>query len=259
MPNHATWENAGVQARNAFRNAASCRKIVESKPICQFPYPGARKFARKPAKGGGLPLARRRACGKVKAITLKGIAMNYRQVTLHPESRIAPNATLVGNVSVEKDATILFGATLRGDYGSRIVVGEGSNIQENACVHLDYDQDCIVGRGVTVGHGAVIHGCFLEDNVLVGMGAVVMNGAVIGKNSLVAAGALVTEGTIVPSGSLVVGCPGKVRRQLTPEEIEANRVAAEGYAQIGADLVENGIIYAGKDVPRDLMTIALAE
>lgn len=185
--------------------------------------------------------------------------MNYRQVTLHPESRIAPNATLVGNVHVDKDATILFGATLRGDYGSRIVVGEGSNIQENACVHLDYDQDCIVGRGVTVGHGAVIHGCFLEDNVLVGMGAVVMNGAVIGKNSLVAAGALVTEGTIVPEGSLVVGCPAKVRRQLSSEEIEGNRTAAEGYAQIGADLVENGIVYAGKDVPNNLMTIALAK
>lgn len=113
--------------------------------------------------------------------------MDYRQVTVHPESRIAPNATLVGHVEVAKDATILFNATLRGDYGSRIVVGEGSNVQENSCLHLDYNQDCIVGRGVTIGHGAVAHGCTLGDNVLVGMGAVVMNGAVIGANSLVAA------------------------------------------------------------------------
>lgn len=80
--------------------------------------------------------------------------MNYRQVTVHPESRIAPNATLVGQVEVAKDATILFNATLRGDYGSRIVVGEGSNVQENSCLHLDFNQDCIVGRGVTIDTGA---------------------------------------------------------------------------------------------------------
>ena len=185
--------------------------------------------------------------------------MNYRQVRLHPECRIAPNATLVGNVEVEKDATVLFGATLRGDYGSRIVIGEGSNVQENACLHLDYNQDCIVGRGVTIGHGAIVHGCTLGDNVLVGMGAVVMNGAVIGNNSLVAAGALVTEGTVVPEGSLVVGCPGKVRRTLSEEEIEGNRVAAQGYAEIGAELVANDVLHAGKDVPNDIRTIALAE
>ena len=182
--------------------------------------------------------------------------MNYRQVTVHPESRIAPNATLVGPVEVAKDATIRFNATLRGDYGSRIVVGEGSNVQENSCLHLDFNQDCIVGRGVTIGHGAVVHGCTLGDNVLVGMGAVVMNGAVIGANSLVAAGALVTEGT---QGSLVVGVPAKVRRQLTLEEIEGNREAARGYAAIGRDLAEQGILYWGADIPADARTIALAQ
>lgn len=185
--------------------------------------------------------------------------MNYRQVTVHPESHIAPNATLVGRVEVAKDATILFNATLRGDYGNRIVVGEGSNVQENSCLHLDFNQDCIVGRGVTIGHGAVVHGCTLGDNVLVGMGAVVMNGAVIGANSLVAAGALVTEGTQVPEGSLVVGVPAKVRRQLTLEEIEGNREAARGYAAIGRDLAEQGILYWGADIPADARTIALAQ
>ncbi|WP_217952948.1 gamma carbonic anhydrase family protein [Adlercreutzia caecimuris] len=183
--------------------------------------------------------------------------MTYRQVTLHPAARIAPNATLVGHVEVAENATILFNACLRGDYGSRIVVGPGSNVQENACLHLDYDRDCIVGAGCTIGHGAVVHGCTLGDNVLVGMGAVVMNGAVIGDNSLVAAGALVTEGMAVPEGSLVVGVPAKVRRALTPEEIEGNREAAAGYAAIGAELVEEGILYAGADVPRDIRTIAL--
>ena len=184
--------------------------------------------------------------------------MTYRNVSLHPACRIAPNATLVGNVEVAGNATILFNATLRGDYGSRIRIGEGSNVQENSCLHLDYDQDCLVGRGVTIGHGAVVHGCILGDNVLVGMGAVVMNGAVIGDNSLVAAGALVTEGMVVPEGSLVVGVPAKVRRALTPEEIEGNRDAAAGYVAIGAELVEEGILYAGADVPRDIRTIALA-
>ena len=120
--------------------------------------------------------------------------MDYRQVTVHPEAHIAPNATLVGKVDVAAGATVLFNATLRGDYGSRIAVGEGSNIQENACVHLDFDQDCLIGRGVTIGHGAVVHGCTLGDNVLVGMGAIVMNGARVGDNSLVAAGALVLFG-----------------------------------------------------------------
>lgn len=184
--------------------------------------------------------------------------MTYRNVKLHPASRIAPNATLVGNVEVAENATILFNATLRGDYGSRICIGEGSNVQENSCLHLDYDQDCIVGRGVTIGHGAVVHGCTLGDNVLVGMGAVVMNGANIGANSLVAAGALVTEGMQVPEGSLVVGVPAKVRRALTDEEIAGNREAAEGYAAIGAELVAENILYAGADVPRDIRTIALA-
>ena len=87
--------------------------------------------------------------------------MDYRQVTVHPESRIAPNATLVGNVEVAKDATILFNATLRGDYGSRVVGGAPACRRAAAC--LDFNQDCIVGRGVTIGHGAVVHGCTLGE------------------------------------------------------------------------------------------------
>lgn len=183
--------------------------------------------------------------------------MDYRQVKIHPEARIAPNATIIGHVEIDRTATVLFNVTMRGDYDSCIRIGEGSNVQENSCLHLDYHQDCTVGRGCTIGHGAIVHGCTLGDNVLVGMGAVVMNGAVIGDNSLVAAGALVTEGMAVPEGSLVVGVPAKVRRALTPEEIEGNREAAAGYAAIGAELVEEGILYAGADVPRDIRTIAL--
>lgn len=135
--------------------------------------------------------------------------MDYRQVTVHPEAHIAPNATLVGKVDVAAGATVLFNATLRGDYGSRIAVGEGSNIQENACVHLDFDQDCLIGRGVTIGHGAVVHGCTLGDNVLVGMGAIVMNGARVGDNSLVAAGASCPRAWRCRKGRSWWACPAR--------------------------------------------------
>ncbi|MEB1813488.1 gamma carbonic anhydrase family protein [Adlercreutzia mucosicola] len=184
--------------------------------------------------------------------------MDYRQVKIHPEARIAPNATIIGHVEIDRTATVLFNVTMRGDYDSCIRIGEGSNVQENSCLHLDYHQDCTVGRGCTIGHGAIVHGCTLGDNVLVGMGATVMNGAVVGSNSLIAAGALVTEGAQIPEGSLVVGVPGRVRRALTAEEIASNREAAEGYAAVGHDLAEQGILYYGADLPSDIRTIALA-
>lgn len=183
--------------------------------------------------------------------------MDYYQLKIDPEARIAPNATVIGDVTVEKDAVILFNAALRGDYGSRIVVGEGSSVQENCCVHLGAASDCIIGRGVTVGHGAIIHGCTIGDNTLVGMGSIIMDGAVIGKDCIIGAGALVTGGTQIPDGMLVLGSPAKAKRPLSQEEIAQNRVDAEGYVAIGKDLVENGIIYDGASLPADIMTIAV--
>lgn len=183
--------------------------------------------------------------------------MSYRSITVHPEARVASNATVVGNVSLDKDAVVLFGATLRGDCGGRIEVGEGANIQEGACLHVSRGADCILGRGVTVGHGAVVHGCVVGDNTLVGMGAVVMDRAVVGRDCLVAAGALVTGGTVVPDGSLVMGSPAKVRRPLSPQEVERIRESAEEYVQIGKDLAAEGIIYDGASIPKGLMTIPL--
>lgn len=184
--------------------------------------------------------------------------MDYCQVVINPSSHIAPNATIIGNVHIGEDVTVLFNATLRGDCGSHIVIGARSNVQENCCIHLNAENDCIVGSGVTVGHGAIIHGCVIGDNTLVGMGSIIMNGAVIGKNCIVGAGSLVTGGTQIPDNTLVLGSPAKARRPLTDEEIAQNRVDAEGYVAIGKDLVENGIIYRGADIPRDLMTISLA-
>lgn len=182
---------------------------------------------------------------------------DYYQLDIHPEARIAPNATIIGDVRLEKDVTVLFNATLRSEHDARIVIGEGSNIQENCCVHLNYGCTCTVGKGVTVGHGAILHGCTIDDNTLVGMGSIVMDNAHVGKNCIIGAGALVTGGTHIPDNSLVVGSPARVRRMLTDEEVQRNRADAAEYLVTGKELVENGIIYTGATLPTTIMTIAV--
>jgi len=137
--------------------------------------------------------------------------------SVDPDAWIAPNATLIGDVSLAAGASVFYGAVLRGD-SSSIVVGAGSNIQDGVVVHADPAFPATVGSGVTVGHAAVLHGCTVQDDCLIGMGVVVLNGAVIGTGSMVAAGAVVLEGTQIPAGSLVAGVPGKVRRELTDAE-----------------------------------------
>ena len=142
---------------------------------------------------------------------------------------IAPGAHVIGDVELETDVSIWFGATLRGDT-ERLIVRSGTNIQENVVIHADPGCPVEIGRGCTIGHKAMIHGCTIGENSLIGMGATVLNGARIGKNCLIGAGALVTEGKEVPDGSLVMGMPGKIVRPMTPEAIEANRQSAKGYA-----------------------------
>lgn len=144
---------------------------------------------------------------------------------------VAPGAVLVGAVAVRARASIWYAGVVRGD-GDRITVGEGSNVQDGCVLHTDPGFHLEIGAGVTVGHRAVLHGCRIEDHVLVGMGAVVMNGAVIGSGSIVAAGALVPEGTAVPAGSLVVGAPARVRRETTPEERALIEASAEHYRSL---------------------------
>jgi carbonic anhydrase/acetyltransferase-like protein (isoleucine patch superfamily) len=146
---------------------------------------------------------------------------------------VAPNATLVGHVTLGERASIFYGAVLRADVDS-ITIGEGSNLQDNVTVHCDEGFPTSVGSGVSVGHGAVLHGCTVEDDSLIGMSATVLNGAVIGTGSLVAAGAVVLEGTIVPPGSLVAGVPAKVRRELNEEEKAGVRQNATHYLDISA-------------------------
>ena len=141
---------------------------------------------------------------------------------------IAPNATVVGDVVLEKDVNIWYGAVLRGDNG-RITVGEGSNIQDNAVVHNKAD----IGRFCTIGHGAIVHGCTVGDDCLIGMGAIVLTGAVLGKGCLVGAGALVTGKTNAPAGSLLLGSPAKVVKTVTPEQLAETRENALHYIELG--------------------------
>jgi carbonic anhydrase/acetyltransferase-like protein (isoleucine patch superfamily) len=146
---------------------------------------------------------------------------------------VAPNATLVGDVVIGENASVFYGAVLRGDVGT-IVVGAGSNIQDNVTMHTDAGLTVRVGSGVSVGHGAILHGCTIDDDCLVGMGATVLNGAVVGAGSLVAAGAVVLEGASIPPGSLVAGVPAKVRRALSEEERAAIVDNARRYTVLGA-------------------------
>ena len=147
---------------------------------------------------------------------------------IEPTAWVADSAQVMGDVRLAADASVWFGATLRGDT-EPIVIGEGANIQDNSVLHADIGQPLTVGKRVTVGHMVVLHGCTIGDESLIGIGAVVLNGAKIGRNCLVGAGSLVTEGKEFPDGSMIMGTPAKVVRQLTPEQIEGLRRSAQHY------------------------------
>jgi carbonic anhydrase/acetyltransferase-like protein (isoleucine patch superfamily) len=144
---------------------------------------------------------------------------------------VAGNATVVGDVALGPQSSVFYGAVLRGDI-ARIVVGEGSNIQDNAIVHLADDLDAIIGAWCTIGHGAIVHACTIEDECLIGMGAIVLDGARIGARSIVGAGAVVTPRTVIPPGSLVLGAPGKVARILSEQDQAGLRIWAEKYVEV---------------------------
>ena len=140
---------------------------------------------------------------------------------------IAPNATIVGQVIFGDDCSIWFNAVLRGDVNT-ITIGNKVNIQDGAVVHCTFIKHAtVIGNNVSIGHNAIIHGCTLQDNVLIGMGAIVMDGCVVESNSIVAAGAVVLENTIVESGSIYAGVPAKKVKNISPEMIEGeiNRIA----------------------------------
>ncbi|MFO1202656.1 MAG: gamma carbonic anhydrase family protein [Tabrizicola sp.] len=151
---------------------------------------------------------------------------------IDPTAWIADEATLIGKVVVQADASVWFGAQIRGD-NEEIVVGAGTNVQENCVLHTDMGYPLTIGANCTIGHKAMLHGCTIGDGTLIGMGATVLNGAKIGKGCLIGACALITEGKEIPDGSLVMGSPGKVVRQLD-ETARARLLASAANYQANA-------------------------
>jgi len=172
--------------------------------------------------------------------------MKYRlgdlRVETHPDSWVAPNATLIGKVRLQAGASVWFGAVLRGD-NELIDIGENSNVQDGTVMHTDTGIPLTIGKNVTIGHNAMLHGCSVGDCSLIGINAVILNGAKIGKYCIIGANALIAEGKEIPDGSLVMGSPGKVVRELT----DAQKQMLEGSA---AHYVHNAQRYA-RDLAED--------
>ena len=151
--------------------------------------------------------------------------------TIHASAFVASGAVVIGDVTLAEESSVWFQAVLRGDI-NRIVIGPRSNVQDGAVVHLADDYGAFVGEVVTVGHKAVLHACTISDEVLVGMGAIILDGAEIGARSIIGAGALVTGGTKIPAGSLVLGSPAKVVRTLSLDDQAGIKVWAEKYVAL---------------------------
>lgn len=159
---------------------------------------------------------------------------------IHKSVFVAENAVIIGDVEIEKDASIWYNCVLRGDVNF-IRIGEKTNIQDGTIIHVSRtgDYSTILEHEVTVGHSATIHGCYIETGSLIGIGAIILDGARIGRNSLIAAGSLVTPNTNIPERSFVMGTPAKVKRELTDDEIEDLERFWRGYVKL------NGIYREG--------------
>ena len=157
--------------------------------------------------------------------------INGHAPQLHDESWVADNATICGRVTLAARASVWYSATVRSEF-EPIEIGEDSNIQDGCTVHVDPGFPARIGARVTVGHNVVLHGCTISDDVLIGMGSVVMNGAVVGEGSIIGGGAVVPQGAVIPPRSLVAGVPAKVRRETTDGELEHNRMSAQAYVYL---------------------------
>lgn len=162
---------------------------------------------------------------------------------IDPAAYVAPGADLIGDVTIEAEASVWFQTVLRADI-NRIVIGPRSNIQDGAVVHLADDYGVQVGELVTVGHKAILHACTIADEVLVGMGAIVLDGAEIGARSIIGAGALVTGGKKFPPGSLILGSPAKAVRTLSLDEQAGIKVWAEKYVALSRAYRERAALKA---------------
>ena len=161
------------------------------------------------------------------------MVMEFEGVTpkIDENTYISESVDIIGKVNVEENVNIWFGTRLRGDMNN-IIIGENTNIQENSVVHVDINSPCIIGKNVTIGHGTIIHGCSISDNVLVGMGSIILNNAKIGNNTIIGAGSLITQGKEFPEGVLILGNPAKVVRKLTQAEIENIQCSADNYVRL---------------------------
>lgn len=144
---------------------------------------------------------------------------------------VAKSSDIIGNVIIGKDSNVWYNTVLRGDL-NKIVVGEKTNIQDGTIIHVEKSIPTIIGNNVTIGHKAIVHACTISDNVLVGMGAIILNGAIIEENVLIGAGSVVTPGKTIPSGHLVLGSPARAIRKLTDEEINDLQKSADNYVSL---------------------------
>ncbi len=172
--------------------------------------------------------------------SLKQFLLPEAEPSVAADVFIAPGAIVIGAVEMQAESSAWYGAVLRGDI-NRIVVGAQSNVQDGSVLHVSDDFPCVLGERVTVGHRAVVHACTVGDEVLVGMGAIILDGAQIGARSVIAAGALVTKNMIVPEGSLVVGSPARVVRTLSLEEQQANAKLAFKYVEVSRRYLALGL------------------
>lgn len=141
---------------------------------------------------------------------------------------VADNATVLGRVILKENASVWFNCVLRGD-NDPIEIGENSNIQDSCVLHTDHGVPLTIGKDVTVGHMVMLHGCTIADETLIGIGSTILNGARIGRNCIIGAHSLIPEGKEIPDNSLVMGAPGKVVKQLTPEQVALIKASAQGY------------------------------
>jgi len=153
------------------------------------------------------------------------------EASIHPSAFIAPNATVLGDVTICQDASVWYNSVLRGDI-NHIVVGEGTNIQDGSVLHLTAELGCLIGNYVTVGHMAIVHACTIGNECLIGMGAIILDGVELGERCIVGAGALITQGKKIPPGSMVLGSPAKVVRALRDEEQSGLREWAARYVRL---------------------------
>lgn len=161
-----------------------------------------------------------------------------KQPQLGHDVFLAEGARLIGDVRIGDHSSIWFNAVLRGDL-QPVIIGHHTNIQDNAVCHVGYHEPCVIGNYVTAGHGVILHGCTVGDEVLIGMGAILMDRVVVGDQSIIGAGALLTHDTVVPAGSLVYGAPAKVVSSLGAKERAQIRRYAEDYCEFAAHFLKN--------------------